>query len=104
MRSMLARIVLALASVPALGDTSDAQVLVLESPMTEQTYEMERRLTREVERYLTVPLLDRGSAAETLVVNVQIGPDGTVHVVNAHGGSDAQRKRWLSRLQDVRLG
>lgn len=102
MRSMLARIVLALASLPAFDATADAEVLVLESPATEQTGALERRLVREVQRHLA---LSDGTACEgTLVVNLRIAPDGHLDVVNAHGGTAAQRAEVVRCVGRMNVG
>lgn len=99
MRSMLARIVIALAALPAFDASADAEVLVLESPTTEQTTDMERRLAREVQRHLSIT--PGKEHAGSLVVNLRIAPDGHLDVVNAHGGSATLREevvRCLGRM------
>jgi hypothetical protein len=100
---MLARIVLALASVPAFDASSDAEVLVVASPVTEQSYDLERRLTREVQRHLAPLSVDRADAKGNLVVNLRIGADGKVEVMNAHGGSTTLRAEVIDRLKDLDL-
>ncbi|MFZ1687159.1 MAG: hypothetical protein WAU70_07045 [Flavobacteriales bacterium] len=91
MRTLLARLVLVFASIPAMGTDVEAEALVLDNASLETTQAIERRLGQQLKNCV-LPVLDAGMNVEgDLVVNVRIEPDGSVRVVNAHGGNTAMR-------------
>ncbi|MEO8067352.1 MAG: hypothetical protein ABI599_06635 [Flavobacteriales bacterium] len=91
MRTLLARLVLAFASLPAINTDADAEVLVLDSAPSETTLDMERRLGQQLKNCVLPYVHGAMSVEGDLVVNVSIGSDGRLHVVNAHGGNPTLR-------------
>ena len=102
MCSMFARIVLALASATTLDASVDAEVQVMANPTTDRSMELERRLSEEVRRRLPYAPPAQGHAG-SIVANIQIGPDGRIHVVNMHGGDHALREMVTVRMGDMQL-
>lgn len=91
MRTLLARLVLAFASLPAMNNDAEAEVLVLDSAASETTLDMERRLGQQLKHCVQPYVHSAMSVEGDLVVNVSIGTDRRLHVVNAHGGNPTLR-------------
>ena len=98
MRTLLARLVLVCASIPAVGVDAEAEALVLDSSSPETTLGLERHLARQL-KSCVLPLMWNDEELEgDLVVNVRVEPDGSVRVVNAHGGNRAMRNAVNRKL------
>ncbi len=103
MRTVLARLVLVFASISAFGVDAEAEALVLDSSSSEITQALERRLGRQLKQCVK-PLLGTEMPVDgDLIVNVRIEFNGSVHVVNAHGGNRAMRNAVNRKLNGYRI-
>ena len=101
MRTVLVRLLLVAASSPAYD--AAAEVLVLDSPMTERGLDLERRLAMEFGGGAEPAAANGLDPANALVVNMRIGADGRLDIVNAHGGNAMFRAAVLERLRGMDL-
>lgn len=103
MRTLLARLVLVCATIPAVGVDAEAEAILMDGSGSEASLGLERRLVRQL-RSCVLPLMWNDDELEgDLVVNVRVEPDGSVRVVNAHGGNRAMRNAVNRRLNGAHL-
>jgi hypothetical protein len=104
MRTLLARLVLVCASLPAFGADAEIEALVMDGSATEESHAIERRLARRLQTCV-LPIMRNGEELKgDLVVNVRVAPDGSLRVVNAHGGNRAMRNAVNRKLNGSHVG
>lgn len=102
MRTLLARLVLVIAAVPAMDVDADVEALVIDDQISGSTVALERRLERQLKQCV-LPYLHVGDPHGDLVVNVCIDASGSVRVVNTHGGNAAMRDAVIARLDGSKV-
>lgn len=98
MNSMLARLVLVFAIIPGTDPEADAEAPASDDSATEPTQALELRLGRQLKSSVLPLLHGNGPVEGELVVNVRVEPDGSIHVVNAHGRNRAMREAVENKL------
>lgn len=92
MQSVLARFVLVFAVVPGIDAAAEAGPLALDDRPQEPMEALERRLGRQLKDCVMQMLQTTAPVNGELVLNVSVGADGSVRVVNAPGDDELTRE------------
>lgn len=103
MRTTLARLALLFASIPALGDV-EADALVINPFDPDRTPALERRLCEQLRSCVEPHLHPMMHLDGDLFLNIRIGADGTVQVINVHGGNQELRAAVHASFSGTKLG
>lgn len=103
MKALITRSVIIIAAVFAAASARAAEPVAPKT--TSNSNVMERELQRQIDKYVSYPLMARtGNMDGTVVVSFVIDTEGQVKVIGADGTSDELRDYVLGKLAKVDIG